>query len=541
MKPALLLLILMLLLACNTNAESRSDEPQFILIHLDAGSTPYVLDQMEKGYLPNLQRFFGNEGLIQNTITYFPSKTPTVISSIREGASPDESALPGWKRPTPDNGRTIGMIGTFLDMAFSKSRLSTTNLIYGLPVFHWMAGPALINTADYLKDYNIVQFYWYNVDTQGHFHGEEAYINELREFDRQFGRLAKRLDDDVNVIIYSDHGMTFGEGIEIDGTIEDLVGDDLAVFSYPTLFLTDGSRSRYYAERLIEETELDFTFIRDNDGARIVGFHELGRIILNIDDEDRINYEYEGEDLLRYEDLGYSGEYLDRDAWLELTHGSDFPMAPISLKTHFNNPNAGDIITLFGFDRFQQTGYSRNGNHGGFTSQDMTTPLFIRGDKVEHLKGRNYYWLPNLFSEIDNLDFDQSPVRERHTATTRYDFRRSRAVTEFSLSPIYRVRYGVNLYHESGYNGLDRADIWGKTDLFRSYLSRLWMGVGVELEGGNQTPLFMAQYDIHIRRFVFQSSVATNRQFYFRTSWEMRPWLAFETVNFNSIGVRFDF
>ncbi|MCC5915611.1 MAG: alkaline phosphatase family protein [Balneolaceae bacterium] len=517
-----------------------SDDPKFILIHLDAGSSFYVQDEMAKGNLPNLKEFFGEDGLINYTITYFPSKTPTVISSLRDGLSPDDAVLPGWKRPSPYNGRTIGMIGTFLDMAFSKSRLSMTNLIYGLPAFHWMAGPALVNSAYYLQDYDVIQFYWYNVDTQGHFNGEEAFISELIEFDRQFGKLIRRLDDDVNVVIYSDHGMTFGQGVEIDPVIEEILGDDLAIFSYPTLYLEDSSLAEYYAIRLVDETEIDFTFIEDVENGRIIGFHNNGKVILNIDG-DLVNYEFEGEDLLGYYSNGYKGEYLNREGWLKQSYNSKYPMAPISLKTHMNNPSAGDIITLFGKNKYHQTGYSRMGNHGGFTYQDMTTPLFLRGSEVEELRGREYYWLPDLFSDLSDIDFESRPQRERHTVTSRYDFRRDRAVSELSFSPIYRVRYGANFYMESGTFEPERVDIWGKTDIFRSYLNRMWIGTGVELSGGDIKPMLMFQQDLHIRKFVFQSSIATNRQFYFRTSYEATPWLAIESVNFNSLGVRFDF
>jgi hypothetical protein len=517
---------------------SSQDEPKLILIHLDAVSSHYLLQELNKGKLPNLSSFFGDEGLIDYTITYFPSKTPTVISSIRDGVSLDEALLPGWKQTYGENGNVSGMISSFLRMAFSKSRLATTNLIYGLPAFDFLAGPALINTADYLKDYNVLQFYWYKIDTHGHFYGEEAYIKELAEFDRQFGKLIKRLDDDVNVVIYSDHGMTFGEGVEIEEKVEELIGDDLLVYSYPSLYLRDNDLSEHYARKLVDESEIDYTFFQQENGS-VKGFHHKGIIYFN-GKNDEINYEFEGEDVLGYYSKGYKGEYLSSNEWLSFTHNLSYPLAPVNLYSFLNNEYSGDIITMLDETKYLQTGYSREGNHGGFTSIDMSTPLFIKGPNVDHLYGRKYFWLPELFNEIEEIDFNQYPPRDRHFISSRYDFKRNRPVTEFSFSPIYRVRYGAN-YYMADFSAIDRVDVWGKVDLFRSYLTRFWLGTGVEVQGSDITPLLKFQHDFHIRKFVIQNSLATNRQYYFKVSWEVKPWMAVETVNFTSMGLRFDF
>lgn len=526
-----------------------NDQPKLILIHLDAVSTHYFEQELEKGNLPNIKGFFGEEGIINHTITYFPSKTPVVISSIREGETQQDAELPGWKWNIEEmeglqegiqKEEDVGLIGSFLKMAFSKSRLSTTTLIYGLPVFHWMAGPAFVNLADYLKDYDVLQFYWYNIDTQGHFNGEEAYLEQFAAFDKQLGRLIRRLDDDVNIIIYSDHGMVFGEGVDADTMVENVVGDNLGVYSFPSLYLQDPTTKSEYAKKLVEDTDIDFTFFRSSD-YEVTGFHKDGtiRFIKNIEEES-VRYEYSDTDLLRYYDKGYNGEYLTREEWLELTHSINYPLAPINIYYYTENPRAGDIITLFEADKFHQTGYSSSGNHGGFTSLDMSVPLLIHGPDVESLKDRDYFWLPELFMEIDNINFNAEPNRERHFLGSRYDFKRDRFVTDISLSPSYRLNYGASLY-SSDFSEYDRIDVWGKADLFRSYLTRTWVGVGVEIKDSGYTPFFMFNYDINIRRFVIQNSFATNRQYYFRMAYEATDWFALTTVNFNSLGVRFDF
>jgi hypothetical protein len=521
-----------------------NDPPKFILIHLDAASGIYLEQELDRGNLPNLQAFFGDHGMIDHAITYFPSKTPTVISSIRVGDSIREADLPGWEYVVDRaEGSTVKTVGTFLRMVFSTSRLSTTNILYGVPFFHWLAGPALVNTADYLKDYNVVQFYWYNIDTQGHFFGEKEYLNAFRDFDRQFGRLMRRLDDNVNVIVYSDHGMTFGQGVEISPIIEDMLKDEVKLYAYPSLYLTEPEKAEYYAKKVREETELDFTFYRSNDN-QLKGFHENGTILFYKDYENqKISYKYSGTDVLGYYEKGYNGEYLSRYDWLKLTHALEFPLAPVLLFHYMDNPNAADIITLFDGEKYEQTGYSSAGNHGGFVDKDMRALLLVRGKEVAKLYNRDYYWLPELFNDIDGVNFEERPPRERHVFSSRYDFRRNRTVTNLSFSPRYRVNYGMTAYN-SDFNHLsqfDSVDFWGKADLFRSYLVRFWIGTGFELTPDEAKPLLKVEYDIHIRKFILRNSLATHRPFEFRVSYEAKPWLAFEMVNFTSIGLRFDF
>src|SRR5690625_6647233 len=87
---------------------------------------------------------------------------------------PKDSRVPSWHFRNPDPYSITSMPRSFLQMAFSTSRLSVTNLIYGIQGLHWMAGIALQNSADFLSEYPVVQFYWFPTDTQGHFNGEET-------------------------------------------------------------------------------------------------------------------------------------------------------------------------------------------------------------------------------------------------------------------------------------------------------------------------------------------------------------------------------
>ncbi|TVQ67054.1 MAG: hypothetical protein EA360_03470 [Balneolaceae bacterium] len=545
-KTVLLLLIWMqviLPLFTRACAENR-DEMKLVLIHLDAVSTDFFLQELQAGNLPNIGTFFGDEGRVDNTVTYFPSKTPTIVSSIRLGKSVRELDVPGWEWLLDATDQVIVRTSnTFLRMVFSTSRISRTNIVYGIPSFHWLAAPALVNIADYLKDYPVVEFYWYNIDTQGHFAGEKGYIDQLRFFDTQFGKLARRLDPDVNVIIYSDHGMVFNEGVEIDEEVKELLGDELRIYSFPTLFIYDYSRIEEVAQKLVDSTRIDFTFY-ETGPFEVKGIHSSSRLTFRQDSlSEMIQYTYDHEDILGYGDLGYEGEYLTEEEWLELTYDSDFPLAPVLLFEHLKNEVSGDIITLFGHGKYQQTDYAVFGNHGGFTREELRVPLLIRGAQVSHLANRNSYHLPNLFQDINDIGFNRNPPRERHTAGSRMDFRTMQPVLEFSLSPTYRMRYGATFYHADFANLREsgRADVWGKGDLFRSYLNRVWVGGGMSFKDSVSRPYLLIEYDLHIRRLVIQNSYATHRPFEFRVNYEITPYLAVQAVNFTSLGFRFDF
>jgi hypothetical protein len=534
-----LLSVIFVLLPFLLFAQQSKNDQKLILIHVDGISTKYFHQEADKGNLPNLTSYFGEEGRIDHTITYFPSKTPTVIASIRDGVTPDMAALAGWIQTDGDEGAVKGMISTFLQMAFSKSRMATTNLIYGIPVLDNLAGLALQNTVTYLKDYDVLQFYWYKTDTHAHFYGEDAYRNQLSEFDSQFGKLTRRLPDDVDIIIYSDHGLTFGEGVDLGDVVKEVVGEELKAYSFPTLYLDRKDNREMHAKNLVQQTEIDVTFFQ-LDETTVKGIHENGEIYFQ-EINRSVKYYYTGDDLLGYSEIGYDGEVLDKDDWLALTYDSDYPMAPINIYYFMENQSSGDIITLLNPDKYNRTGYSSKGNHGGFHKNDMVTPLFVNGADIESLYNRSYFWLPDLFNELDQYDFQAEPQRDRHYITNRYNFRSGRTVTEFAVSPTYRVYYGADLYWNSDL-GVDRTDYWGKVDIFRSYLSRLWIGGGVEADVESEwSPFFKFRYDFHLRKLVLKNSYATNREFLFKVSYEVTPNLAFELVNFRALGLRIDF
>lgn len=513
-------------------------DSRYLIIHLDGISSEVFIEKMENGVLPNISAYFDDSDIIDHAITYFPSKTPNVITSIREGIEPEEARFPGWQFRNRDPHSITRMPESFFKMAFSTSRISVTNLMYGIPGLHWMAGIALQNSADFLQEYPVLQFYWFPTDTQGHFNGEEAYRREIRRFDRQFGKLIERLHPmPVNIIIYSDHGIAFGEGNRPDSQIETLIGDDLDFFSYPAIFLNDGVDPSDYAEQLLIHTELDFVFYLNASGD-VTGLHEDGEMKFLIRD-DKIKYEFSDSDILGYSDLGYKGEYLTRDEWLKLTHSSRYPGATINIVHYLNNIRSGEMVVLYDKGKYYQTGYSQKGNHGGFIHHEMSVPLLLKGPDLADFVDREYYWIPDLFQEIEGLNFNVRPNRENHAFRTLFNFKDGRSVTELEISPTYRVSYGITYFNENHLPSFkNNFNVWGKADLYRSYISRVWVGAAVVAEKERHLPVFLFQYDLNYRKWSLETRLFTTQNVTFNIGYQMTDWLRVESVNFNSAGIR---
>lgn len=228
-----LLTCLFLIIASSAFAQLASTDrnSKLLLLHLDAVSYDVLVQEIEAGNMPNIDRIFSRSGFLEAAVTYFPSKTSHIISNIRESTSTSESKLVGWEIPLHEGVEDLHIGETFIMMAQTKMRPARTNLIYGLPPFRNLNNLALMNTLDMFDVYPVIEYYWYSVDTYGHFRGKEAYLKQMHDFDRQIGRYMDQLDDDINVVIYADHGMVFGEGFEKDQVIIDELKEDILLLS----------------------------------------------------------------------------------------------------------------------------------------------------------------------------------------------------------------------------------------------------------------------------------------------------------------------
>ncbi len=524
--------------AAHGSARDRAQGPKLILIHVDAVAFDLMQKEIDRGNLPNIDHHFHRRGLIRQGLTYFPSKTPFVISSIRDAKSVSEGLVVGWDIPMYQDYESLQMTNTFILMAKSKHRLARSNLMYGLPTFDGLAEPALMNTVEYFDEYRVLEFYWYTIDIYGHQQGKESYLQHLRNFDRVLGRYIERLDCDVNVIIYSDHGMVFGEGVPIYDLVDDLFAEDIEVFSYPLLYLKDAGRKEEIARRMVDETPLDFAFFRVDENW-VKGFAQGAELFVHRI-EDRYRLICNGRDALGYGDLGYGGEYRSADEWLELTIDHDYPATPVIVSRFLKNPNASEIVVSFDATKFAETLYTRMGNHGGFTAREMVVPVMARGPDVENIKDHRVIWLEELFSEVYEFDFLSEPRRDRHTLRVHSHVSRVEATLGLTLSPVYRYQAGAELTVGRG-SVPEKGSVWGAYDMQRSYLSRLWLGAGWQWSADAQDPFFMLKYNTGYGRYDMVGILKTSGNHAFSVGYRLTDSIKLKVTDFNSMGIRLSF
>ncbi len=531
------LLFLFLIAADPVRGEAIKNEntPKYIVIHICALSTHHMKTEMEAGNLPNLEATFRDHGMIESAITYMPSKTPNVITNIRRGIPVEKSRALSWSWVHGETGESASSMSVLIEMIRSVSRTADLNGFYGVPGPHLLSGIALSNLPELLDEYHVLEFYWFAVDTFGHLFGEENFLRKLRQFDRQFGKLMRRLDKDVNVIIYSDHGMVFEEGVQIEDELKTALGDMLTAVSYPNLYIDDSARAEGTARTILEDTPVDFTFFRSGED-RVTGFHDHGMVTFRKTDG-RFYYSYEGEDPFGYFALGYQGEGLTSDEWLYLTYDMKYPATPVSIYSYFLNPTSGEILMLFDESKFSRTGYSRKGNHGGFTYRDMTVPIFLRGPDLEHMYDRETLWLQDLFLEIDDVPFGHTPARDDHYLGWWYNPENNLNTMQVSISPYYRWRIGTEFGIGRPFD-IDNYYFWAKFDLIRNFLTRFWIGAGVDAARQDIRPYVFLRHDLRYRKLTARSTLSTAGNHRFALEYRLASLLSIQLVNFNSAGLR---
>jgi len=515
---------------------SASDDPKLLLIHLDAVSYHVLQEEINKGNLPQIEHYFQRTGNLKQAITYYPSKTPFVISNVREGTPSSEGELVGWEIPIYEEFQSVSLVDSFLLMAFSKHRPARGNLFYGLPILNRLNKPALMNTLDLFDEYPVIEFYWYAIDSYGHFYGEEAYREKLREFDSAIGKYLSKLDNDINVIIYADHGMVFGEGIEIDKIAMEKFGDEIRAFSYPSVYLYDGNDKDDIARKLVHQTELDYAFfLMDDSTAK--GYSDKGTLFFT-NEGDTFGYTYQGDDPFEYYKNGYDGEYLDADEWLTFSSELLYPATPAKVFNYLSNPNSGDIVISFDYNKYAKTFYSSKGNHGGFSSSDVMIPILIHGPNIDQIGVSEPLWLQELFAEVQDFEFRQNPARDRHYISSRYNFRSESASVTAAISPVYRTNFGADFLMNNNFTTPVLETVWGRYDFYRSYLTRIWFGAGVDFRKEDTVGMFFLKHEMRYRNLTARTALNTSGFHHLTLGYRVLPSVTVELTNFNSAGLR---
>ncbi|MEX1212989.1 MAG: alkaline phosphatase family protein [Balneolaceae bacterium] len=521
--------------------EHPSLQPQYLLIHVDGISADHLREEWQEGRLPHLKAQFGEAGWIPDAITYLPSKTPMVVSSVRKSTPIQESPLVSWAGADRLTGQPFTGIDTFREMIRSKSRLGMANLLYGIPSLSWLNIVATRNLPDFVSQYPTLEYYWYPIDTIGHFYGEETYLEKIHEFDRHIGSMLEKINPTINVILYSDHGMAFGRGLQTDEQIRERFGEDVRTASYPNIYLSepdDPAHRGEMARRIVSETDIDFVFYLQSEG-RVVGIHDHGEmVIIEAPGGHRYRYGVMGQDPLGFTQAGYQGELWSDEEWLEFSYDLDYPAAPSQIFHLLENSSAGDLVTFLEAGRFNQTDYSAEGNHGGFTRQEASIPIFFRGPDLTMLEGRETIALNNLMKEIGSPDFDRTPRRDRHHLYGSHHLRQDEQRLGLTLSLHYRWQLGGELHlHRDNLD--DRYNTWIAGDIFRSYIARVWVGMGLQGEmSGKTSGEFHLIHELRYRRWHFQSHFRTHSGNRYRLIFDVAPAIGIEWINFRELGLR---
>ncbi|MDD3631855.1 MAG: alkaline phosphatase family protein [Atribacterota bacterium] len=473
-----LLLFLSLSFAAQTNSDTN---PKFLIVHLDAVSSPNFFQYMDEGYLPHLKEFFGEGNIIKYGLSLFFGGTEMIYPRLKKGLGNEVGESVGWGYYDREKDRVVSDIKTFSHMFSSIPRRARASIIYGIPFFDNLMFLPILNIPQLLDTYGVIELLWFATDATGHALNEKIYLNSIRRFDRYFGRLVKNLNtNEVNIIIYSDHGMSFDNEIYINHVplIKNVVGDGLRAFLFPNVYLKDINLKDYYAQKIIEETEIDFTFYKKEDNPKyVVGYSTSAKIVFEENEDGRVRYLYEGDDVFDYYKDGYRGQWLTDLEWLSLTRDSKYPAVPPNIFRFLSNKNSGDIILVVNPPKIIHTMLNYSANHHGITNTDLLVPILLRGKELDHLYDREEMWLHTLFTSIPTLSFDNiEPKREKNSLSlwgsaseeNNYGF-------QLSLSPAYRWNVVLRYEQEIGKG-------WFEYDVYSSYVVRLWAGAGLQYQ-----------------------------------------------------------
>ena len=466
--------------------------PKFLIFHLDAISSQNFFQYMQDGDLPNVKAFFEDGHIIHYGLSLFPGGTENAVPHLKEGLD-NSTGIPGWDYYDRDKERVVrGYINWFRLVSYI-SRRARACFIYGAPGLDPFSFLPFLNIPELLETYGVIEFYWFATDALGHFMGPKLYEASIRRFDRYFGNIVKKLNlNEVNIILYCDHGMSFGRFINADQRkeIKRIVGDNLKIFLRPHVYLEDPDKKDKVARDIVLESEIDFAFYRDNP-HRVAGYSDQGKMIFE-EKEGKLRYLFESEDVLGYYSTGYKGEWLTDLEWLSQTRDSKFPGVPPNIYNLLSNEKTGDIVVVINPPKIP-VHFPYPANHGGLANTDLMVPILLKGPQLEHLYGREEMWLHNLYTNIPELSFENNePAREKNSFSFwGSGYGEPNSGFEMSLSPAYRWNFALH-YSDDIYRS------WLEYDLYSSYVMRLWTGAGLQYNGQDLDALVQARLQIDL-------------------------------------------
>jgi hypothetical protein len=474
-KPAVSLVEAFILVALVTATcfAAPPGEPRFLLLHLDGIPTSLLTRELEAGRLPNLQRAFASGGWIKQALSLFPGGTEMIYPRLKGGYGPAEGLPVSWNSYDRTKDRPVSKPEIFFRLAGAFPREARYQLLEGFGRGDLTAGLAMQNLPDLLRSRRVVEFFWFPTDGAGHLVGERGLLRSLYNFDWWWGKALARLDrQDLNLILYCDHGMVFSRNtISVPAVLKRVLGAQARYYNYPNVYLKDPSASGRAAAALAQAPEIDFAFSREGPG-RIKGFCKGG--VLEFTTEGallRYAWRGDGPDPLGYVQAGYHGEALSDDEWLSRTVASPMPAVPVQIGRFMANPYAGDVVVVVNPPRRDWTPTCPESGHQGLTADDLLVGVLFSGPDVAPLSKVDTLWLHTLYQRLPTLDLqDRAPVRDEDYLA----FSVRTGQVEAVISPAYRWRVrvaGPRTPEEGG-------ALLVEHDVFRTYLGGLWLGAG---------------------------------------------------------------
>ena len=480
--------MLLTTLALGLSSAQQSD--RYLIIHIDAISYETYERALAEGKLPTFERIFAG-GVTRRALTLFPGSTPVIYSRLRTGEANDAGValgIGGWLDRERDEVYPELLVRR--DLVFSAPRRAQTGFAYGWVAFT-LAELSVMNLPALLERYRVVEFFWFATDTIGHLEGIDAQITWLSRLDAAIGRVLPQLDlDDLNLIIYSDHGMSaVDEPVDVPQVIDDALGGNVRYASYPNIYLHDTSQTAEAARRLGGGAQLDFVVYRV-DARTVAGYLDGG--YFEVHEHDGAYAYTSDEDPFDYAAVGYDGSPLDAGEWLALTVEHPYPGAIPNLYRYAQNPNVGELVFGLNPPRFPASLALYEAHHYGIADTDLLVPVWVRGPDLEHLMSDDPLWLHELLQGIEPMRLEPVFTREEHRIGVAFDPRTPGVQLHAQYSPGYRWRINAEASSSGRING------GVEYDLFSDYLFRLWLGADLTLEQGGVMPGLRAAFDIDL-------------------------------------------
>ena len=543
----------MLLVGLMSQEVVAKTSTKYLIFHLDAISSDLFVEEREAGNIPNIEAFFAEGTSILGGLSLWPGGTEMIYPRLKPGYSNEEYPFVGWRFLDAKGERWVLNYETMLKLFLDYPRRSRAFSLHAHPPYlDFLAGMSMKNIPFLLREYDVLEILWFSSDHAGHVSGREAQLASLYRFDRHFGKLIETTDlHDVNVILYADHGMTYPQDgstvtdpkylIPVNKMITALLGEKLYKAYYPNVYLHDPTIAPEVAQTLIDNVELDWAIYRSDDDT-LVGLHPKGRAVWHGQDGKIAYRVQEGPDPFGYDQLGYAGEYLTKDEWLDLTIESRYPGAVANVWGLSRNANAGDVLVVINPPNVVFTMVTNTHNHKGLDRTDLLVPLLFRGPDLGHMAEVESMWLHELYSRhVPDIPFDKVPQREKHQISLNFPLDGSSLFDYGTLEGQFSPKYRVNL---GGRWKQDHWDVFAQYDVFSSFLTRWWLGAGVRYDKQEEswcfTPLLEGQWQ-------YGQWGVSLRLDHFQDQWNFEPGMCYYSsdwawsleVNTSGIGLRY--